>query len=478
MKADKIEKRERNSRPKRLLLLSIMALSFFIFQNARASAGYNSHFGVLVNPYMEDWDKPDKTTKLLKELSVKLVISKLAWKDVEPEKGKFSQKGWTKYDELVNRLTGLGIEVTPFISATPQWAIDPKLSPSNWKGRKFGPPAKNPEDVAAFFTQVVKRYKDKIKFWILYNAPQNRNHWIKPKVLAEMYRQARQVLDKVQPEGKLILSGLEGAKTQGIPYLKKFLKAGGGKYVDIYDFHMILGGDTLSETEFNTIQYKKVLGRYGEGSKSIQYGAFALPSEFTPSENLIGTLKQKGWKPNDYSPMTPEQQAKNLVKIMVLGRSLGVERIYWGRTRDYALASGVAYNKYMKTTEKQRDKTGVLMERTHGIVDFDYKAKPSFSAFKVLIQKLDKADVYRNMNFGENGKGVIFKDGGKFTGIFFTWEKEKTVTFRSSAKDIKVIDLYGKGKETVPVKDGKFQLKISSAPIYVEGDLHDLSIAE
>jgi len=256
------------------------------------------------------------------------------------------------------------------------------------------------------------------------------------------------------------------------------LKASGGKYVDIYDFHMILGGDTLSETEFNTIQYKKVLGRYGEGSKSIQYGAFALPSEFTPSENLIGTLKQKGWKPIDYSPMTPEQQAKNLVKIMVLGRSLGVERIYWGRTRDYALASGVAYNKYMKTTEKQRDKTGVLMERTHGLIDYNYNSKPSFMAFKVLIQKLNKADVFRNMNLGEDGKGVIFKDGDKYTGVFFTWEKEKTVTLRTSAKYVKIFDIYGKEKEKVSVEAGKIKLRISPAPVYVEGDLHDLSIAE
>jgi hypothetical protein len=426
---------------------------------------------------MEDWGEPDKTAKLLKELGVKLVISKLAWNDVEPEKGKFSQKGWTKYDELVNKLTALGIEITPFISATPQWAIDPQLSPANWRGRKFGPPAKNPEDVAAFFAHVVKRYKDKIRFWILYNTPQNRNHRIKPWVLAEIYRQARQVLDKLQPEGKLILSGLEGAKTQGIPYLRKVLKAGGGKYIDIYDFHMILGGDTLSETEFNTVQYKNVLRKHGEGSKPIQYGAFALPSEFNPSEDLVGILKQKGWKPVDYAPMTPEQQAQNLVKIMVLGRSLGVERIFWGRTRDYALASGEAYNKYKKTKERLKDQAGVLMERTHGIIDYNYNPKPSFTAFRVLIQKLDKADVYKNLNLGEDGKGVIFKDGDKFTGVFFTWEKEKSVTLISSAKYIKIFDINGKEKGAVPIKDGRLLLKISPVPVYVEGDLKGLSIA-
>src|SRR4030042_3633651 len=71
-----------------LCIVSIMALSLFVFQIARASAAYNSHFGILVNPYIEDWTDPDKTTKLLKELGVKLVISKLSWKNIEPEKGK------------------------------------------------------------------------------------------------------------------------------------------------------------------------------------------------------------------------------------------------------------------------------------------------------------------------------------------------------------------------------------------------------
>jgi hypothetical protein len=116
--------------------------------------------------------------------------------------------------------------------------------------------------------------------------------------------------------------------------------------------------------------------------------------------------------------------------------------------------------------------------RTRGIIDFQYKPKPSFVAFKVLIQKLDKATVFKNLNVRNNQKTTIFKEGNKFTGVFFTWEGEQTLTLRSLAKNIKVFDIYGKEKEVVPVKDGKFVLKVSPEPIYVEGDLRDLSLVE
>lgn len=462
---------------RKFVISLFIVLSLFVFQVTEIYATSNSHFGIVVNPYEKEWESPERITNLMKELGVKLVITKLSWKDIEPEKEKFSKKGWAKFDDLVNKLSGIGIEIMPYISATPRWAIDPKLSPANWKGKKFGPPAKNPEDLASFFEQVVKRYKDKIKFWALYNAPQNRNHWIEPKMLAEIYKQARQVLNKEQPDGKLVLSGLEGAKRQGIPYLEEFLKAGGGKYVDMYDFHMLLGGDTFTIAEFNTLEYKKVLSKYGELSKPIQYGAIGLPSKFNPSELQIAQFKLMGWKPLDYAIITPERQANILVQIMVLGRSLGVERIFWTRTRDHAPASGPAYEKWLKEI-KGKTQTWIIeteTNRTTGIIDYDYKPKPSFVAFKVLIQKLDKANVFRTLNLGDDGKGVVFKDNDKFIGLFFTWEGTKTITLKVSAKSIKVFDIYGKEKDTVPVKDGEFVLKISPDPLYLEGDLRDLS---
>ena len=464
---------------KQFLILSIVALALLTFHGEVLAANSSSHFGLIVNPYNEDWENPDKTTKLLKELGVRLVISKISWRDIEPKKGKYSQKGWEKFDGLVNRLTGIGIEIMPFISATPNWAIDPNLNPTNWKGKKFGPPAKNPEDLAAFFTQVVKRYKDKIKLWAFYNAPQNRNHWTEPKVLAEMYRLGQQVLDKHQPEGKLVMSGLEGAKQQGIPYLEKFLMAGGGKYVDGYDFHMTLGGDKLTEVESSTNNYKKILGKYGALSKPIQYGALGVPSEYNPSISLIKEFKLKGWKYLDYAPITPDHQANILVKLMVLGRSFGIEKVFWTRTRDHAPISKSAQKKYPKEARK---KSPWVMETeastTRGIIDYNFNFKPSFKAFKTLIGKLDKADVFKNLNLGDNGKGVVFKDSDKFIGVFFTWEGTKTITLKASAKSIKVFDIYGKEKDTVPVKDGKFVLKILPDPVYLEGNLQDLDIIE
>ena len=49
------------------------------------------NFGIVCNPYNEDWEDPEKTINLLKELGVKLVVSRILWNDIEEKKGKFSK---------------------------------------------------------------------------------------------------------------------------------------------------------------------------------------------------------------------------------------------------------------------------------------------------------------------------------------------------------------------------------------------------
>jgi hypothetical protein len=274
------------------------------------------------------------------------------------------------------------------------------------------------------------------------------------------------------------MSGLEGARRQGLPYLERFLRAGGGRYVDMYDFHQHLGGDTLSGVEDNTRLYRETLAKYGEASKAFEFGAIGVPSEFRPLSSQIVRWKAKGWKPVDYAPIDPRRQAELLVASMVFGRSQGAERVFWTRTRDHAPSSGPAYEDWIRK-RKGKTKEWVVQSgaaRTRGIIGYDYVRKPSFMAFKVLIERLDHAEVFRNVRSKEGVCGVIFKDNTRFTGVFFSWEGKHDVTLRSSAKQVRTYDIYGKEQRGPVVKDGRFSLRVTPEPIYLEGDLSDLTV--
>lgn len=456
----------------RIILIFLLAVLSPVYAFAE-----EHNFGIVCNPYTSDWENPEKTATLLKELGAKLAICKLSWKDIEKEKGKFSEEGWKVCDEIINKLTNCGIGVMCLISATPAWAIDPALSPEKWKGKKFNPPPKNPKDLADFASIAVKRYKNKVKTWTFFNAPQNRNHWIEPTHLADLYKASYEAAKREQPDSVVVMSGLESNMERRGAYLEAFLKAGGGKYVDMYDFHIMpLDAPPFTNIESFTITLKEILKKFGEDKKPIQYGAIGLPSAFNPPPRWQINKTSNGWKSVDCIPLNSETQASRMVVTMALGRSLGINRIFWTRIRDHAPQSGDAYQKYAEKRKGKEQKWRVESQRTTGIIDYDYRPKPSFYALKTLIEKLDSADFIRGLDIGNSGKVCVFKKGTVSTGVFWVWEGEKTIELSSSAKTVQVVDIYGKNIKTIPVAEGKFSLNVTKIPLYLEGDIEDIKI--
>lgn len=432
------------------------------------------HFGIVCNPNNNDFKNPEKVTSQLKELGVKLAICQLSWKDVEVEKGKFSEEGWKAYDEIVQKLTSGGIDIMCIVSAIPQWA---KKGAGAGKEEKKGEKITDPSDLVTFLSIASGRYKDKIRYWALFNSPQSDKHWFEPKHFVELYRVGSKAIKDVDPCNVIVLAGFEGILDKRGAYLEKFLKLGGGKYVDMYDFHMNLGGGAhFSAAASETNGLKEILKRYNEQGKPIQYGAIATPNRSETDKNAIEKLKAKGWKPIDFERITPELQAIRLVTLMIWGRTLGVERIFWTRTRDHAPESGSDYESWV--SRKKKRKPSMKAERgfnkNMGVLNYEYGTKPSFHAFKTLIKKLDTATFLKELNVGEDAKAFIFQREGKNIAVFWSWEGEKSITLRIDAKNVNVSDLYGKTVNPIDLKKGKLTLRLTPTVIYVEGDFKEL----
>lgn len=454
-------------------LVLLFCVTPTIADDEKPLSAANHHFGIVCNPYNRDWENPEKTTSLLKDLGVKLVICKLSWADIEVEKGKLSETGWKKYDEVVDKLTGCGIDVMCLIAAIPEWAKD-----ASDKKPRTGMSPKNPKDLADFVTVAAKRYKDKIKRWAFFNSPQSKKHHFQPEHLVELYRAGSQAVKGVIPDSIIVMPGLEGIISKRGPYLEKFLQAGGGKYVDMYDFHMNLGGGAhFSAAASETNALKEILRRYGQHEKPIQYGAIATPNRAEPKEKRVKRLMARSeWKPVDFEQITPELQAVRLVTLMIWGRSLGVDRIFWTRTRDHAPASGPKFEEWVARKKKRKPKMRKEkgFNRTMGLINSDYEPKPCYHAFKTLIEKLDTATFLKEINIGEDAKAFVFQKEGKYIAALWTWQGERSLTFGIDAKGVDVTDLYGKIISHIDTSNGKLTLRLTSSVIYVEGDFKEL----
>lgn len=228
------------------------------------------------------------------------------------------------------------------------------------------------------------------------------------------------------------------------------------------------------KTEKDTGILLAVLKAYGEHTKAVYFGAYAVPSQYTYTKEQMDVLRNQGAIPQDYSPRTPETQARVLVTQMVTGRSLGVEKAYWARTRDWPLDPGSIAEHRKERLERLRPKSFYGMNRkeghdmTMGIVNHDYSPKASFHAFKTLITKLDGADCVKTLDFGK-GKGVFFRKSDKLIGVLWNPEGEKAVRLGVDVDKVTLLDMYGAVIKAIEPKEGIVTVNIGPSPVYMEG---------
>ena len=98
----------------------------------------------------------ERAVKLAQAAGIKWTREEFFWGDIEPAKGKFS---WEKYDRVVetarqNRLNLFGI-----LDYSAAWAGSAGVCS----------PPRDFQDYGNFVYQTVSRYKDKIKYWEIWN---------------------------------------------------------------------------------------------------------------------------------------------------------------------------------------------------------------------------------------------------------------------------------------------------------------------
>ena len=210
-----------------------------------ANAGMNP-FGV--NTFLEQEVEPEKrerAVQMIAEAGFHWIRQEFPWEDIEIHgKGDFEDRrhepyrsAWEKYDQIVDLADEYGQQIIARLSNPPAWS-----RAMGDEAGAFAPPD-DLEDYGDFVEAVVRRYRDRIHTYQIWNEPNIYPEWGERPVSPEEYTELLKVgytrVKAACPECVV----LSGALAQTIPlgprdltdliFLQRMYDAGAGDYFDV-----------------------------------------------------------------------------------------------------------------------------------------------------------------------------------------------------------------------------------------------------
>lgn len=235
--------------------------------------------------------------ELMRQAGVYSVRFPLYWSQVEPENPAFTERHWAAFDHEVRLAAEAGIEIFPFITATPKWVaplgIDmPVANP--WERRAWG----------SFMRAAVDRYGPGGSFWreegeLPYLPVRRWEIWNEenivtfatrpePKRFATLIRIAGRIIHREAPGSKVILGGLFGRPLQIPPnvasgdFLSRFYRARAvKKYFDGVGLHPYVADARAMGAQL--VNLRRIMRRHGDGATPLLVTELGWGSDSGPT---------------------------------------------------------------------------------------------------------------------------------------------------------------------------------------------------
>ena len=267
-----------------------------------------------------------------------------------------------------------------------------------------------------------------------------------PEQLVEDYRKIRESWRKAGAEHRFYgpVTCLYGGS---LDYFKRFVLAGGDKYVDSYNFHTYCG---------KTADYEYPKG-YPYGSPEALVGMVEKINAFLREHHAEKPLSSSEWGISDTrtanphaDDMTPMKKAQLMVRGCILHHVLGFCRLF-------------VYSFYDEGTDEN------YSEHSFGIVTRDLQKKPSYHALKVMGDAIGDALVERKMSgLGDGDFGYVFRNVDKpgFVSVVWNGARPRRGVFRTRPGEVTVVDLLGTRRTLRTKEDGTFQARFDASVRY------------
>jgi len=359
-----------------------------------------------------------------------------------------------------------------------------------------GPP-KNPEEYNNFIRKMVKRYKDKVKYWQIENEVYDNTYapayfWDGTKEeYIEHLRSAYATIKQTDPKAKVVCQGFGGQMLVDIdniyPKAREFFE-----YImreikdccDLIDFHQYLQPKDaykmieMLKDEMAKNSYRKeiICTEAGDIDLVLFSNYFMKPNQNIPIIEKLLSMPEVSKKIEDIRKfgVTHEEfkevaaflkqnkesrsliekyQAENLIKRMAITLSQGIKQVHWASIKDYAL-------------QKSPDWYHLIMSLT----DSDGRKKPHFYTYKLLIEKME--DFIGAEEISRNPAVVRFNLKDKQIYVAWSDRGEEFFDFSgyiqsSNAKMTNIITEQGERNpqvQSIPANS----IKLTSEPVLIE----------
>lgn len=345
-----------------------LALTFFIGNNAFSEEeNMDNPFGVLEFLHWqhawncEKYTSPADLTRginLIKQSGAGWVRVDFLWDDIEPSKGKFN---FRKYDRIVNSLRRQKINILGILDYSAAWAS----SDGRWNSK--------PEDYSVFINYaqtVIKRYKDRVKFWELWNEPDSSTYW-EPQdglksycaLLKEFYPAAKQI----DPDCKV----LNGGFAMGASSINRLYDNGAKDYFDILNIHIFMNPlrkESIKGVAAAARLAYKIMSRNGDWEKKIWVTEIGCPG--VKPEMSTGNW----WLGRNTTELQQAEWVKKVYTELLSNEHPYVQKVFWAYLRDCKgqWSNGIDY---------------------FGLVSWDFSPKPAYRAYKKCFNTWKKHQV-------------------------------------------------------------------------------------
>jgi hypothetical protein len=361
-----------------------------------------------------------RTLELARDMGAHFVRMQMPWDDVEIHgKGDFEDRrdpqhvhsAWEKYDFIFAEMSRLGLEPIVRLDRPPGWArAQADVTPAFQAGLKeignsTGPPD-NFAEYADFAGAVAARYRDRVRFYQIWNEPNLAYEWNwvlpQPERFVDLLRLGAQAIKAANPNAVILfpsLSPTDGLEPRIAPlteleYLDRVYKAGGGRYFDIMsaqayglgqppDEHryIFLRGrnndwvwtrpiDTRNDVS-RVVLLREVMELHGDGGKAVWISEFGYVSE-SPT---VPPERRNTWG----TPVTEDQKADYIIGQIERARRewpwVGVMNVWFLRWGGYQ-------------EPNPQDPTP-----NFAIVDRDFKPRPAYEMIKSYMAQAPASGV-------------------------------------------------------------------------------------
>jgi len=244
-----------------------------------------------MHPLQTVWGAPNKVNQqitLARSIGVSTIRIDIHWAWIEylssgTQNWNQSQIDWL--NAFLDGVSGSGINILAVVMETPCWAsTDPnKVCTDTTRSYDWRYPPSNPQDFANFLSQLVQRYKGRIKYWEIWNEPNLIYFWANPNptIYTALLKAAYPAIKASDPAAIVIggdLAPWDGSAEylpNTLGYLDGMYLAGAKGYFDRLSIHPYTDGNSptwydsrwpMHSYSYSVPAVRQLMQSYGDSS--------------------------------------------------------------------------------------------------------------------------------------------------------------------------------------------------------------------